>query len=374
MKIGILLDSTLDSPDGVQQFVLQIGAFMTRQGHEVHYIVGESSRKDLDNVHSLSRNVKVAFNGNVISSPLPVSSHAVTDLLDRLDLDIIHVQTPFSPLLAGKVLQSAKKRNIPVVSTFHILPYGFGARVGNNALGVWLKFYTPAITISTAVSKPAANYAKNTYGLESRVVPNPITVADFRAGCKPNATPKIVFLGRLVERKGSMKLLQAIAYMRQHKLYTHDFSVVIGGKGNMANDLQQFVASQGLDDVVTFAGFVAEEDKKQFLTTADIAVFPSTGGESFGISLLEAFAASSGVVLAGDNPGYASVVPDDRNLITPLNTPNFARALAYWLKNSTVRKEMAELQKQYVKNFDIQLVGTQYESIYTEALHTVKGS
>lgn len=257
MKIGLLLDSTLDSPDGVQQFVLQIGAYMTRQGHEVHYIVGESKRSDLDNVHSLSRNVKVAFNGNVISSPLPVSRHAVTKLLDSLELDIIHVQTPFSPLLAGKVLRAAKKRGIPVVSTFHILPFGLAGRVGNVALGVWLRLYTPAVTVSLAVSKPASSYAQNRYGLQSRVIPNPINVADFSTDNAPNAVPKIVFLGRLVERKGSMKLLEALVYMHKHKLYDGEYSAVIAGKGALAEDLQSFTASNDLTDKVTFPGFIA---------------------------------------------------------------------------------------------------------------------
>lgn len=103
-------------------------------------------------------------------------------------------------------------------------------------------------------------------------------------------------------------------------------------------------------------------------------MFPSTSGESFGISLLEAFAAGSGVVLAGNNPGYASVVPDDRNLITPNDTANFARALAYWLDNAKERIEMSQLQKKYVKQFDIQRIGALYESVYIEALQTVKDS
>lgn len=374
MKIGILLDSTLDSPDGVQQFVLQIGAHMARQGHEVHYLVGESKRTDVQNVHSLSRNVKVAFNGNVISSPLPISRHAVAKLLDSLELDIIHVQTPFSPLLAGKVLRAAKRRNIPVVSTFHILPYGLAGQAGNVALGAWLRLYTSAITLSVAVSKPAATYAQKHYGLHSHVIPNPITVADFSTARATNAIPKIVFLGRLVERKGSMKLLQALAYMSEHKLYSGEYTAVIAGKGALAEDLQSFASSHGLTNIVTFPGFIAEEDKGRLLASADIAVFPSTSGESFGISLLEAFAASSGVVLAGDNPGYASVVPDDRNLITPNNTENFAKALAYWLENSQQRQEMADLQKDYVKQFDILRIGALYESVYSEALQSVKDS
>jgi phosphatidyl-myo-inositol alpha-mannosyltransferase len=374
MKIGFLLDTTLDSTDGVQQFVLQIGDFMSRQGHEVHYIVGESSRGDISNVHSVSRNVKVSFNGNVISSPLPIFKRNLIDLLDTLQLDLIHVQTPYSPFFAGRVIKIAAKRGIPVVSTFHILPFGPAATVANAVLGAWLSLNKSTITISTAVSKPAAIFAQKYYHLRSRVIPNPIDVASFRSDSVTNVKPKIVFLGRLVERKGSMKLLEAIDYMQRNALYEGDFSVIIGGKGQMHDHLQRYIGSHGLSGFVTLAGFLAEEDKKSFLAQADIAVFPSTSGESFGISLLEAFAACSGIVLAGDNPGYASVVPDERNIIAPTNTADFANTLAYWLEHGDERYKMAKLQKKYVEDFDIQHVGAIFEAVYAEALQTRKDS
>jgi phosphatidylinositol alpha-mannosyltransferase len=62
LKIGFLLDDTLDTPDGVQQYVLTVGKWMSNQGHEVHYLVGQTHRRDIDNVHSMAKNIKVSFN------------------------------------------------------------------------------------------------------------------------------------------------------------------------------------------------------------------------------------------------------------------------------------------------------------------------
>ena len=78
--------------------------------------------------------------------------------------------------------------------------------------------------------------------------------------------------------------------------------VRIGGRGPLLADAEALVAKHGLGDVVTFKGFVTEEDKPQFFADADIAVFPALGGESFGIVLIEAMASGAGVVLAGANP------------------------------------------------------------------------
>ena len=41
LKIGFVFDDSLDKPDGVQQYMLSIGSWLTSQGHEVHYLVGK---------------------------------------------------------------------------------------------------------------------------------------------------------------------------------------------------------------------------------------------------------------------------------------------------------------------------------------------
>jgi len=133
--------------------------------------------------------------------------------------------------------------------------------------------------------------------------------------------------------------------------------------------LQQYVRQSGLKDIVKFPGFVPETDKASLLATADIAVFPSVSGESFGISLLEAMAAAPGVVLAGNNPGYASVMHGLKNhLVQPLDTPAFASSLVEWLSNSEKRNTAAIKQQEYVKQYDIAIVGAQIEAVYDTAL------
>ena len=104
MKIGFVLDDTLDTADGVQQYVLLVGGWLKRQGHDVHYLVGHSTRKDVDNIHSLARNVRVSFNKNRLSVPLPASTRAIKNLLKAEKFDVLHIQMPFSPFLAGKII------------------------------------------------------------------------------------------------------------------------------------------------------------------------------------------------------------------------------------------------------------------------------
>ncbi len=372
LVVGLVFDDSLDRPDGVQQYVQRVAEWLLSEGHEVHFLVGETTRSDLANVHSLARNLRVKFNGNTMSMPLPTKKRDLQTVLDTYDFDILHVQVPFSPLMAGRLMRLAKAKTA-VVGTFHILPYSPLVVLANRLLAAANAPACKRITAMMAVSPPAKTFADELYHFDCQVIPNPIRVSDFPPEPsvigRTSHTPRVVFLGRLVERKGARQLLQAVAYLHEHKLYDGVFEVVIGGRGEQLDSLRQYVQDHGLMDIVSFPGFIPEDEKAALLASADLAVFPSISGESFGISLLEAMAAARGVVLAGNNPGYASVMHGlDERLFDPLQTADLAATLAQWLRSESKRLKAAEQQRTYVEQFDIDHVGRQIEKVYTAAL------
>lgn len=371
MKIGLVLDDTLDTPDGVQQYVLGIGDWLSRHGHEVHYLVGQTERTDRMHIHSLSHNIHVTFNGNRLSIPLPASRKKIQSLLRAGQFDIIHVQVPYSPLLAGRVLRLISPRTA-VIGTFHILPYSKGVVAANQVLALLNKRSRHRFDQMLAVSEPARDFARKTYGYEPMVLPNPLPLAQFSGVISSSHTLNIVFLGRLVARKGMLQLLRAVTYMRDYRLYEGEFRLIIGGKGPLLASLRSYVQRHKLEQVVSFSGFIAEAAKADFLSMADVAVFPSINGESFGISLLEAMACSRGVVVGGDNPGYRSVMQalGPGHLVDPSHTSDFAHQLAYWLASKDARKQASAMQKRYVRRFDIENIGEQLVRIYHQALQT----
>jgi len=368
LKIALVESDTIDKTDGVPQYVLTIGQWLAAQGHEVHYLVGETKRTDLPNIHSLARNKKVRYNGNRLSLPLPVSKRLLREQAQQ-NFDIVHVQVPYSPVLAGRLLKVLPP-STPVVGTFHVLPYGTLARYGNKLLALINKRTARRFTTMISSTQPTAAFAKAVYGFDSVIIPHPIRLADFQPIATKASIPTIVFLGRLVERKGARQLIEAVAYLRERKLYTRPFRVIIGGKGEQLEALQALVTEKNLRETISFTGFVDEADKASFLSQADIAVFPSIGGESFGISLLEALATARGVVLGGDNPGYRAVLGPlgEDHLCDPVNTLEFAEKLAFWLTNPAARQQAATAQKNYVQQFDIDVIGPQVIEVYNQAL------
>lgn len=373
MKIGLVLDDSLDKPDGVQQYVLIMGRWLAAQGHEVHYLVGETKRTDVPNIHSLSRNVKVRFNQNRMAMPLPARMANIRELLAREQFDVLHVQVPYSPWLAGRIVKAAGPETA-VVGMFHILPYSKMVTAANHALARWARAQGSLRRFDAlmANSQPAADFARRTLGIAATVVGLPIDISKFD-GAKPFDKYKngktVMFLGRLVERKGCQYLLRAVNHAIRRGSWPKDARVVICGAGHLESKLKVYAANNGFADRVEFTGFIQEEDKPRYLASADVLAYPSTGGESFGIVLLEAMAASRGVVLAGDNPGYASVMaPRPESLFDPRDTAAFADLLVRTLTDKKAARAAATWQRQYVKQFDVAAVGKRTLDVYRQAL------
>jgi phosphatidylinositol alpha-mannosyltransferase len=370
LKIGLVLDASLDPTDGVQQYVISIGEWLRGQGHDVHYLVGQTARRDLPNVHSLARNVGVVFNGNRTTIPLPPSRGKLRRFLDDQRFDVLHVQTPHSPFMSQRLILGADKRTA-VIGTFHILPYGWLPSIGNRLLGVWLGPSLKRFDEIVSVSVAAAGFANQSFGIQTDVLPN---VIDYRRFSQAEPLPAydddrltILFLGRLVPRKGCQLLLEAINLLKNEDLPA--FRVVICGRGPLESKLKQYVEQKGLSAKVEFTGFVSEADKPSYYASADISVFPSSGGESFGIVLLEAMAGGRSAVLAGDNPGYRSVMsPRPELLFNAKEAAELAAKLRQYLTNSSKRRQMAAWGGGYAAGFDVDTVGRKLLKVYERAL------
>lgn len=365
MKIGLVLDDGLDRPDGVQQYVLTLGAWLKRQGHTVHYLVGQTKRQDIMHVHSLSKNLKVRFNKNRLSIPVQADKRAIRSLLDSEKYDVLHVQMPFSPLLSSKIIRAAPP-STAVVGTYHIVPYSYKERMGNKLLARLTRKTIRRFDSVMSVSDAAARTALKSGGLTTKVVPNMVDSSLFSRG-KRNAHEgiEIVFLGRLVSRKGCQELLRAVALLntKQKLIGVH---ITIVGSGPQAKSLKAYVKSHKLS-MVDFTGQATEAEKADYFATADIVVLPSLGGESFGIVILEAIAAGQAVVLGGDNEGYRTVL-DDRMLVRVTDEVAFADKLEQLISDKALRAQLHKWQQKRLHDFDVSVVGAEIVKEYQAAI------
>lgn len=376
LRIGLVIDDGLDRPDGVQQAVLTLGRRLTAEGHEVHYLTSTTTRTDLEHLHVLAPHVSVKFNGNRLGTPLPARRRSVRRLMAEVPFDVLHINIPYSPVLAGRVISAAPARTA-VVGSFVIYPQDVLTRWGIRALARIERRRTRRFQAMCAVSESARESVREAYHRDVPLIGNPVELPDYddpalvAAAPGPGAAPTILFLGRLVERKGPRELVEAAAALHRTDP-DRPWTLILAGRGPLLDELRERARAAGIADRVDFPGFVAEEDKLALLASADLVVLPSTGGEAFGISVVEALAVARGVVLAGDNPGYRTPMTGlEEQLVDPTDTVGFAGTLARWLADPDGRRALAGRggpQRVAAERFDAGLITEQTLEMYHRAI------
>jgi phosphatidylinositol alpha-mannosyltransferase len=377
LRIGLVYDDSLDRPSGVAQYVTQVGRSLQERGHEVEYLVGESHLPTLGGVpvRSLARNVGVRFNGNAASMPLYARGRALRHALAHGRFDVLHVQLPYSPVMAGRLIRLADS-GTAVVGTFHIASERPIARCGARILRALCAQTLPRLDDVMCVSRTAQRYAEQTFDVSgSRVVPHMVDLAGHRFGRSdaPDGGPtRIVFVGSLVRRKGILGLVKAVGLLRREQV---DVVLDIAGDGHLRGRLERLVQREGLHEGVRILGPVSEGEKWHLLASADIACFPSRFGESSGVVLLEGMAAGSGVVVGGDNPGYRELLRGNRDaLVDPDHPATLSRDLARLCADPSLRRRLRDWQARLVDSHDATRIIELILESYARALRAREAS
>jgi phosphatidyl-myo-inositol alpha-mannosyltransferase len=370
LRVGIVYDDTLDRYGGVPLYVTTLGATLVRRGHQVEYLVGSSAAAEIGGapVHSLARNVKVRFNGNALSMPAWSRGRDLTRVLDAGRYDVLHVQVPYSPLMAGRLLTRAGPR-CAVVGTYHVASSQVLPSVGALLLRALKLRSAPRFDEIVSVSEVAAEFAAKWSRMEARrIVPNMLDLSSI-----PRRTPRllqhradIVFVGRLVPRKGVRRLIDAVALLQERS--EQPPSVAIIGDGPLRGRLQRHAGAAGLSDRVFFLGEVDDQCKLETLSQAKVACFPSLFGESFGLVILEALAAGADVVVAGDNPGYRVLLGRTDSLVDPSDAVAFSSKLQLLLEDDSARRRLGARQRRLLAPHDSEVVVDEVLEVYRRAL------
>jgi phosphatidylinositol alpha-1,6-mannosyltransferase len=121
-----------------------------------------------------------------------------------------------------------------------------------------------------------------------RLVPNGVQLDAFSPAAIPHGGPlRVLCVARLIERKGQQHLLAATRRLMDEGL---DLAVELVGTGDAEPELRGLVARLGLEDCVTFAGYVPRERIAERYAAAHVFVLPSYN-EGMSVATLEAMAA-----------------------------------------------------------------------------------
>ncbi len=148
-----------------------------------------------------------------------------------------------------------------------------------------------------------------------RVIPNGVDLDFYTPDLSVPRTsePTFLYLGRLQRYKQVDLILRAFARVRAERIPAWLF---VAGKGKHEPVLRRLARALGIDDIVEFAGYVSEEQKRDLFRRVWANVFTSPK-EGWGITNLEA-AACGTPTIASDSPGLReSVVDGKTGLLVP---------------------------------------------------------
>ncbi len=161
-------------------------------------------------------------------------------------------------------------------------------------------------------------------------------------------------VGRLVERKGHDTVIRAMRSILDH---VPDAHYLIAGDGPYKDTLQKMARDLGVQDRVTFAGFVPDDELPEWYCATDLFVMISReitargDVEGFGIVYLEASAAGQAIV-AGDSGGVPDAVEEGMGgiLVPPNDAVALAATLSRVLGDTELRRSMASAGRRRVQD------------------------
>lgn len=348
---------SLSVPGGVQAQVMGLARELRRTGIEVRVLGPCDGPPPATFVTPLGNSLPTAVNGSMAPlAPDPSCVMRTMRVMYEEQFDVLHLHEPFAP---GPSMTAILLHPAPIVGTFHAA----GQSASYQYLRSMIRRAAPNITHRVAVSKDAAALISPYVPGDYEILFNGVELDDYRESkSHPTDGPTIFFCGRHEERKGLDILLAAMAELGQ--IDGKDVRLWIASNGP---DTDRLRAQFGSDHRIEWLGRLTDEEKIARLKGADVFCAPSLHGESFGVVLIEAMAASTCIV-ASALDGYRNVATDDVDsiLVPPGDVHALAKALERALSDHDLAKRLVTAGERRADDFAMTALAKRYAEIYRE--------
>jgi len=294
-------------------------------------------------------------------------------LLRKERFDLIHTHWIIPQGLSVVLVRSLLRDKTPVICTSH----GGDLFALRGRMLHWLK---KRIINSCDALTVVSNAMRNTVldmGVASekvRVISMGVDLANFYtqdSGIE-RSNNELLFVGRLVEKKGLNVLLNAMPQVIQ----AHpDACLTIAGAGPMEGRLKIIVREKNLTNKIAFLGMRPQSELPLLYRRAAIAVFPfivAENGDQEGLGLVVVEAMGCGCpVIASDLPAIHDTIVHGKNgLMVPPGSPEMlASAITTLLSDAELRLQLSrEARNSVVDKFDWEQVAYKYSKLYKKLL------
>lgn len=293
--IGQFSESFPPLMDGVGFVAKNYTELLLEKGHEAYAVVsGEEREKGYEK----DRQGGIDYTIRASMYPLPrIKPYGVIVIgknfkreVENINFDLIHAHAPFT--LGHYALKMAKRRNIPLVATFHTLyKDDFYATFGSKKIAsLLMKIVVARFEKADEVWTPSLWSKKKLqeYGFEGDIVvisngcdfpiPSDEEYREYQekgrelAGVDPT-TPLLLYVGQINEKKNLQLILNSLLLAHQKGV---NFKMVFVGDGADLSKFHTFVKKNALEEKVTFMGRVIDRGAiKALMAAATLFPFPS---------------------------------------------------------------------------------------------------
>jgi glycosyltransferase involved in cell wall biosynthesis len=327
--------------------------------------------EDLTHDETAVDRVKKAFRYKLMALCYVVAGMlAVWRLCRRERFDIIHTHWPLPHALFGWV--AAKTCRAPTVISFHGVEL-MAVKHGMRPLRPFLHW---------AIRNAGAVTANSTHTVRAiqEIYDRPVTIVPFGTAAGSGADSpartdrqrrELLFVGRLVERKGIPYLVDAVQRLNR-ELPVH-LNVV--GTGPDEESLRRRVESRGAADCVTMHGRVEPDELARQYRDCDAFVLPAVidskgDTEGLGVVIIEAMSYRKPVVASGVG-GIVDLVIDDRTglAVPPAEVEALVGALRRVLTDPALARRLGDAGHDHVQqNYSWPAIIKRLEGIYQSLL------
>jgi glycosyltransferase involved in cell wall biosynthesis len=301
---------------------------------------------------------------------------AIWRLCRRERYDIIHVHWPLPLALFGWAAQRARPAGL--VTTF----YGVELRWVKSAMPYLTGFIAWAARRSdrvVAISSYTASELRGLADVPVEVIPytaSPPETQGSAARAQAGAPFTVLFVGRLVERKGVSHLIEALGRLDRRV----DGRLVIVGEGPERGRLEEDARRLGAVDRVVFRGKVSDAELQRAYASANVFVLPSVvdargDTEGLGVVLLEAM--NHGVPVIGSRIGGIPdiVVDGESGLLVPPGDPEaLAGAIGALAADGELARRLGEGGRRRVREqFSWDAITARWLDLYRSVLANTQG-
>ncbi|MCC5619362.1 glycosyltransferase [Nostoc sp. CHAB 5836] len=301
-------------------------------------------------------------------------SRKMDELISTLRPDIIHAHY----MMGGAfMLPYAIRHSIPLVVTGH--GYDVTRRLNlASSYGLLYAFWRKALIKSGNLILPVSAYLRDklvSQGFDRRNTCVHYLGIDVQGRPQADVSaslPRVVYAGRLVEKKGLDKVIEAFEIVRRT---LPNAELHVAGDGPLRSIVEEAKRSIGN---ITYHGALRHAALLELMTTARVFTMPSReaangDSEGFGLVLIEAQSMGIPVVGSNETGTYEALLDGITGFaVNPRDVGSLAAAYLRFLVDPDLAQSMGQAAYNYVRdNFDIANRSAVLETIYDAQIDAV---